>query len=918
MSRMKALSQHVTLTQLAAAVLVAFVSTAGAAGITGKPYSSAVDDDGKLYVRYGRTPIVTTSYAGMFGRLPTGSLTYYITVNRGLRVEMTDENTEHPQMVMRNTGTRGVTMSRVVTLDSEHLELRHEISVPNGVAGSIDTGFTLNPELAYGARVTLWPPSGAEPSETALGVADSCLPYRANFRKIHFDSEWGRLAIEFETEEGFQAFGSLLNGARSPRSPSEWVQVLPLFAGTAEDAPTTTYRSVCRISFEPASGKPYLSPTRNLLYNSSFEDWSNPDLPDGWRRSPYALQETGAGIAPDEGTVYEGTRSLRWTLDSGALTHVMSRSNYAASTPIEAPCTFSVYLRSDPPGVKAALKCGSARAEVTAAAGWERFAVTATRGVGGQSLPVSVEKLSPGVLWLDAAQLEEAAEATPFVSRSRASVVGAAPFPADCMVKDLAELREHRPTLHGCGPDLSYYTSETTGRLIYDVDLDALRRETASLLVRLTGPAGELVCSRTFAPPVPRRVELEFSVGQLPLGISLASAALTGAGQETVSLDHKVRRLPPLEDGVEVKINRLTRCLVRAGQPYIPVGSDASSGLGRALECIEGQAANGFNHLHLWSGFYSHERTPNGRVPKLEPEMLQTILDRAHAAGMTVTVNLSHWLSINHFQQHRFTNRDLTDDDLIEAAVDTVRRVRQHPAVLTWHLCDEPNPAYCPPAWLERAYQAVEAADPYHPPEINVCVSGRQMLSFREASDLMSIDVYPVPQGHVGIVAPHTRFMRLADAWRPIRWWIQAWANVREPTAAEEVCMTYQALAEGTRFVLFYNYRPTSYAAWSALGRLASEIRELTPALIGQREDIGQTGSGPEQVVASLHRTASHVTIIAVNRDTVPVDAGFVVPAECAAGEAEVRFESRRVRCQDGVLKDRFAPMARHVYRFRR
>ena len=82
---------------------------------------------------------------------------------------------------------------------------------------------------------------------------------------------------------------------------------------------------------------------------------------------------------------------------------------------------------------------------------------------------------------------------------------------------------------------------------------------------------------------------------------------------------------------------------------------------------------------------------------------------------------------------------------------------------------------------------------------------------------------------------------------------------------------TYQAIAEGTRFLLFYNYRPTSWAAWSGLGQIAREVRDLRPALIAEHANVAvTTAEGEDIVIASLHRTGDRVWVIAVNRGTEP------------------------------------------------
>jgi hypothetical protein len=887
-----------------------------AQSLRGGGYTVRVDEQGKLSLDYQRTPLITTSYAGMFGRLESGSPIYWVDAGRNRQVQTAAPEADAATLIVTNRGEQGVTLHREVTLLPGGVRLVHEITVPAGVSGSIDTGFTLDPELAFGARGALWDKPGAAERPASLGAAEGSLPYQTPFQKLTFTSEWGVLTIEFETGEGMQPQGALLNGARGTRRAGEWVQVLPLSAGVGANQPQRTYRSACLIRFEPTPGKQHLSPRRNLLYGGDFEGWHNPDLPDGWRRTPHGTAADAAGLAPDEQAKFEGARSLRWSLPTGTLTHATQWLRYWAPTVLDGPYVFSVYLRATTPGAAVTLRCGGQQLQAQPTTDWQRFAV-ATEIKPGQALPgISLEKTAGGTVWVDAAQLEAGEEPTPFIARAPESVFTPAAFPAGLLADDLARVSA-RPPLGGCGPEFSVYTSERQGRLIYDLSLPADQLPRATLTVTVTGPDGQALLSRTVKPPLPARVVVPLDVTRLPQGTSQAAAVVTVDGQAAGSLKQEVRRLPPLAHGAEVKINRLTRVLWRAGEPYLPCGSDASSSTERAIAALRDQAANGLNHLHLWSGFWEPEKTASGSVPKLNPEALTQILDAAQAAGVTVTVNLSHWLSINHFSPGRFINPDVSDEEILRRAREVVRLFREHPAVLGWHLIDEPDPAYCTPEWIARIHREVQAEDPYHPAEINLGGTAVSTAAFLEGSDYVSVDIYPVPSAHVGVITPHTRFMRLAGQWRPIRWWIQSVPYAYEPTAAEEVCMSYQALAEGTRFVLFYNYRPTSYAAWAGLGQIAAEMKALQPALSAERQDVPVTGVADERVVASLHRAAGAVWIIAVNRDTQPATAQFALPADCAGKTAEVLFEGRQVRCAGTALQDEFAPLARHVYRLK-
>ncbi len=902
--------------QVHVAILTALMVLAGgfdsaqAQVLRADDYTVAVDDRGSITLDRDRAPIITHSYAGMFGRLPDGNAIYRISASRELEVEVREDDAP-PRLVIANSDDSGVAMRREAALTGDGLRLTHEITVPGDVGGSIDTGFTLNPELTYDATVTMWETEDAEPIETSLGPGDDCLDYRVNFQRIEFVSRWGTLVVRFATDEGLQGSGSLLNGARSTKKPGEWVDVLPLFGTVEAGGDAATRASVCTVAFTPAEGERYLSPRRNVLYNAGFEDWSNPDLPDGWRREPPATAEIADGIAPDSDVVHEGARSLRWSLDSGTVSHATARRGYHAPADLRTPCVFSVFMRSQAEG-EVVLRCGPAQNRVTVNDQWRRYSVTAPEE--GRSSPrIAVEKLTPGTLWIDAAQLEKGEEPTEWVARSRESIFGDAPFPEDLLAEEIAEYSKE-PALGGCGPELSYYTSENQGRLIYDVNLPDARRENASLIVSLTGPGGEQIFSESIEPPLPERAVIDFDVADLPPGTSRASAELSAGGEAVAEVEHDVVRLEPLAEGAEVKINRRTRVLVRNGEEYLAVGSDAGGTAEAAFRSIEAQSANGFNHLHLWSGFYDREKTENGTFPRVDAEVLTEILDAAEAAGMTVQINLSHWLSINHFHGTRFDNPDVSDEQIIEGALEAVRVARDHPALLGWHLIDEPSPAWCTPEWIERIYREVKRVDPYHPAEINANVTGLRMLPFLDGSDFMSIDIYPVPRLHIGVIAPHTKIMRLTGGWRPLRWWIQSFAIVREPTAAEELCMTYQALVEGTRFVLFYNFRPTSYAAWEGLGQIAREVNTLRPALLTEREALPGVTSPQDRVVAAMHRVGDETWIRAANRGRTAVDAQFTLPEDCAGREAEVLFEDRGLQAAGATLEDSFAPLQRHVY----
>ncbi|NOY79979.1 MAG: hypothetical protein GXP31_03135 [Kiritimatiellaeota bacterium] len=888
--------------------------------LRGGPYKAVVGKQGRMTVWRGTVPVVTRSYSGMFGRLPTGSILYYASTGYELSVKKVVEGNgvPSPRLVLENGGRKGVRMHREIIPGPAGVEVIHRFRIPLSLGGWIDTGFTLNPDLSVSGTVRYWPKSGGEVCTGRVGAGADCLPYSTAFRKVEFISEWGTLRIEFKAGEDLQPYGALLNLAKSSRRPGPEVQVLPLSQAVHKGKGPACHASDCIISFDPVPGKQYLPKARNVILNGSFEAWSNPDLPDGWRRTPYATQDTAARLAPDPGVHFHGRRGLKWTAPQGALTQVLARSDYRTSAPLTPPVAFSLYLKSDPPGVQIALVCGGVRKTVTASGDWQRAMVVAA---SGKRFPVAIEKKSPGTLWLDAVQLERGESPTPYVDRSFSSLVGKPRFPADLLRDALRKAETNRPALTGCGPERSCYTTEKRGRLFYRVDLPPEERIEAVVRIRIVGPDGRLIREFEKRPDVEGRIVAEFAVSDVPVGTSKARAELVVRGKPHRELQHNLVRLPPLSAGTEVKIDRRVRVLLRNGSAFIPVGSDAASSVARALQAIRDQKANGFNVIHVWSGFAERGYSVPAKLPAFHPDELKTVLDAAQSAGLAVIVHLGHWLTINHSERDYYRNSNITDAQTLAGALEVVRFARRHPALLMWYLYDEPSPRLCSPEYLEQVYRAVKEADPYHPAMVNFCASAERMLSYRDATDLMAIDIYPVPQSHIGIIAPHARLMWVTGGWRPVLWWIQSWASLREPTAAEETCMAYQALVEGTRAILFYNYRPTSYAAWAGLGRIAAEINALRPALVSPDRHPVEVRGGSGRVSAVAYRVAGGLVVVAVNRDRIPVDAEIVLPtqpaAKSAADKALVLFENRRVDVETRVLRDRFPPLGRHVYRLR-
>jgi hypothetical protein len=135
--------------------------------------------------------------------------------------------------------------------------------------------------------------------------------------------------------------------------------------------------------------------------------------------------------------------------------------------------------------------------------------------------------------------------------------------------------------------------------------------------------------------------------------------------------------------------------LLRGGKPYVIKGAGIEFG------SVEALAAHGGNSFRTW-------RTDNGRASGLE------VLDRAAALGVTVAM----CIEIGR-ERHGF---DYNDEQAVAAQLDYARgevlKYRDHPALLTWIIGNEPNLYFKNPKVFDAINdiaKMIHEADPNHP-----------------------------------------------------------------------------------------------------------------------------------------------------------------------------------------------------------
>lgn len=281
-----------------------------------------------------------------------------------------------------------------------------------------------------------------------------------------------------------------------------------------------------------------------------------------------------------------------------------------------------------------------------------------------------------------------------------------------------------------------------------------------------------------------------------------------------------------------------------------------------------------------------------------------------------------------------------------------VNRFKNHPGLLLWKNVDEPQWGGTPVEPMVRAYKIIKELDPYHPVGLTHAPRGtlEQLRPYAAAADILLLDIYPVgyPPGRhslwdnkeISMVGDYTKFIKQAADGKPVWMVLQiAWSGVikpgktlRFPTFAQERFMTYQALINGARGLIYFGGNiekamPPEDAElgwnWTFWRRVLRPVLEevgnnspLVPALVAPDSKLPVRLSGAEDVEFCVREAGDSLYILACKREGAAVEVEFTGLPPWAA-EGQVMYESpRKVHAENGKFKDWFAPFDVHVFRF--
>jgi len=457
-----------------------------------------------------------------------------------------------------------------------------------------------------------------------------------------------------------------------------------------------------------------------------------------------------------------------------------------------------------------------------------------------------------------------------------------------------------------CKLDRSFYTAEKEATAAFELRSGTIGAGTAvRAIVSVGSEDGTILSAKTVEARAGREgeticVAVPLDIADLPIGRYRVRFEVQDESGGVLASETRV--LEKLESRPnEVKIDRLARCLLVGGKPFVPYAMGLSFENTDALRDI---ASHGFNSV-----------VPTFRVGHLEDAKVKEAMDLADSLGLKVIF----WTTFK---------KDMNYHEMKKGVLHWVEMFREHPALLAWKFVDEPEGWWKNTGGTEEdildLYRAVHEADPYHPAFKNHWGWKRGYGSYGglDATDIYSVDRYPI--GRTPDAMPV--MARLVDDinydasrdGKPICIWLQMYGSYdspREPTPAEQRCQTYITLIHGARMLFYFIYKPMSPDLWESMIPLGNEVRTITPILCSP--PAGRKVSSDHEAVHTLFcEKEGRRFILAVNISGERVKAildlsGAGLPA---AGKARVMFEDREVTWRNGKLEDAFGPLERHVY----
>jgi hypothetical protein len=284
-----------------------------------------------------------------------------------------------------------------------------------------------------------------------------------------------------------------------------------------------------------------------------------------------------------------------------------------------------------------------------------------------------------------------------------------------------------------------------------------------------------------------------------------------------------------------------------------------------------------------------------------------------------------------------------------------VNQFKNNPGLGMWKGADEPEWGKVKIPSIIRARNVIRELDANHPIVIIQAPRGtvKTLQPYDTACDIIGTDIYPIgypPGGHslltnkeISMVGDYTRtMMEVSQGRMPVWMTLQiAWSGVvqpgktlRLPTFPQERFMTYQAIINGARGLIYFGgnlakaMSPEDAALgwnWTFWDRVLQPVVEevgnhspLAPALVAPVSKLPIKVNNGQGLEFCVREVGLDLYILACKREGATLNVEFT-NLPFADGQGEVMYESpRTIEVAHNKFTDWFGPFEVHIYHFKR
>jgi hypothetical protein len=278
-----------------------------------------------------------------------------------------------------------------------------------------------------------------------------------------------------------------------------------------------------------------------------------------------------------------------------------------------------------------------------------------------------------------------------------------------------------------------------------------------------------------------------------------------------------------------------------------------------------------------------------------------------------------------------------------------IEGTKKSTAILAWYIADEPELNSGTPSQIGEINTFVKKLDQSHPTAVVIHRTDR-FKEYRDASDILMIDRYPVPSRPLSHVAEAAQWAVIqkgdsGPVWAVLQAFgyqnqkLKGW-GAREPTYNEMRAMTFLSIIHGAKGIFYYTFTGSEYRMlespehWNDLKKIVTELNGIYPLLLQPDDDLKinlEITEGPQKDewgVMPVHLAIKHLSkdsggltagyyIIAANSLDKPVKASFRNSGKLPPSDNAVNIlgDRNQLNIKNGTFSVTFKPYDVQIYK---